>query len=409
MSQPDSPHSAQLEARLLTTLEELLQQPALRLREALTAAAHRLAEVLGCEKVDAFIFDESKQSLVALGTSRTPMGVRQQALGLDILPLANGGWAVHTFRTGKAHLVGNAEEDGEELTGIVRDLGVRSEINAPLLVSDRRRGVLSAVSAKVNFFTPDDLRFLQVVSGWVGSLVQRAELIDQIRETESKNARRAAADELVMVLAHDLKNHIHPLLGRLHLLKLKLEAGQGTSAQDLDAALRSAERMSRLTSEMLDVARLDQGLFSLRLETVDVAELARDVGGYCGTTRVGIEVKAPEELKLIGDPDRLRQALENVVANAVKHSPVGVPVRLDVSPDPEDVSYVRIVVADSGSGISPELLPRLFERFSSGGAAAGLGLGLHLAREIARAHHGSLTLDPHPGEGARFCFRLPRG
>src|SRR3982751_6519044 len=101
------------EPRLLGLLQSLVDMPALELGQALTVAATAVASWLDCDKVDAFLLDEARQSLVALGTSDTPLGKRQHALGLDVLPIANGGRLVQTFTTGNSYWTGRADLDQE--------------------------------------------------------------------------------------------------------------------------------------------------------------------------------------------------------------------------------------------------------------------------------------------------------
>jgi two-component system OmpR family sensor kinase len=387
-------------------LQEFLRLPALDVEDAMTAAADRVRELLACEKVDTFVIDENKRSLVALGTSPTPLGALQKKLGLDFVSLANGGRAVAVFQTGTPFLTGRADQDPDELPGVVRDLGVRSVVNVPLEVNGVRRGVLSAVSTKPEFFDANDLQFLELISQWVGVVVHRAELVEEVRRTESNHARRVLADELVTVLAHDLRNHIQPLLGRLHLLKLKVNQGRPIDGSDLERALLSAERLSRLTSDLLDVARLDQGLFALNPRTVDLASLAREVGAALAVPGTPIHVSAPNGVTIVGDQDRLRQALENVIANAVKHSPSGRSVEVTVA---ETGDSATVEVADHGLGIPTDVLPIIFERYVSGSGSSGVGLGLYLASQIAIAHSGSLSVESSPGKGARFRFSFPRG
>ena len=110
----------------------------------------------------------------------------------------------------------------------------------------------------------------------------------------------------------------------------------------------------------------------------------------------------------MADADRLRQALENLLSNALRYSPEGMPVIVEVHTErQEESTWAAITVHDAGPGISPELLPRLFTRFASGGSNKGLGLGLYLAHGIALAHGGTLTVDSRPGKGASFRLALP--
>jgi two-component system OmpR family sensor kinase len=112
-------------------------------------------------------------------------------------------------------------------------------------------------------------------------------------------------------------------------------------------------------------------------------------------------------LVLVADPDRLRQALENVLANALQHSPVGAAVGVAIVREQRsDGLWAVVSVQDQGPGIAPELLPRLFTRFAAGPQSVGLGLGLYLAHSIAAAHGGTLTVASTPGAGDCFQFAL---
>src|SRR3954469_8977293 len=133
--------------RLFDTLVRLHGIASPELRPALDQAANLVAEALDADKVDVFLHDPASDSLVALGTSQTPMGRRQHELGLHRLPLANGGRAVAVYLSGEPYLQRRADKDPEELPGIVEGLGVRSGITAPLDVGQQRRGVVSVVSA----------------------------------------------------------------------------------------------------------------------------------------------------------------------------------------------------------------------------------------------------------------------
>ena len=194
--------------------------PLLDLHQALDAAATRIAGAMQCDKIDAFLLDEAHRTLRSIGTSETPMGRKQQALGLDALPLANGGRIVETFETGKNHFENHCERDPEEVHGLVEHLGIRSTISVPLDVNGVRRGVLSAASAKPDFFAAEDLHFLEIVASWLGAMAHRAELTEVTHQVDRDAARRQGAEEIVTVLGQDLRNHLQPLLARIQLIRM---------------------------------------------------------------------------------------------------------------------------------------------------------------------------------------------
>lgn len=391
------------EERLLALLEQLLELPNLSLPQLLGGAANAIAGWLGSDKVDVFLLDPARQSLAAIGTSDTELGRKQHALGLDVLPLANGGRTVEVFQTGHVYATGDSARDGGELIGIVRDLGVRSQIALPLEINGVRRGVLLVTSQQPERYSEVDRRLCEVLARWLGTLAHRTELAETLRREERERARRITADEIVTVLAHDFRNLLAPLHGRLQIMRLKLEDARSVELADVEAASSSVEQLQRLTGDLLDVARLDQGLFELRLDRVDVAKLARDVAASLAGQRE-IQVEVPARLMIVADANRLRQALENVVSNALKHSPPPGPVHLVVKRHGRSVT---VDVIDSGPGIRPELLPRLFHRYVSGHGSKGLGLGLYLAKSITDAHGGALTVTSSSGSGSRFRFTLP--
>jgi signal transduction histidine kinase len=360
--------------------------------------------------VDVFLHDPAIDSLVAVGTSRTPMGNRQHAIGMHRLPVANGGPTVEVFRTGRSRLTGRADQDPTELRGIVDGLGIRSMLCVALVVEDRRRGVLSAAAAAPDRFSPNDQRFLEAVSRWIGLVAQRAELSERLRAQAEEAGRRAGADELVAVLAHDLRNHLTTIRGRLSLL----QRWANTAQQDTPVALTqglasSVDRLTRLVADLLDSARLERGLFAVTPRCLDVVALARETASSMQGEHVPILVHAAaDEIAAFVDPDRLRQALENLLANAVRFAPEGTPVGLEIVPERRPTGgWVLLTVSDQGPGIGPELLPNLFERFAPGAGSQGLGLGLYLARRIAEAHGGGLTVRSSPGAGAHFTLSVP--
>jgi len=392
-------------------LEKLLELPAVDLPTAMERAAQFLQEILNADKVDAFLYLPAKNLLQAVGTSDTPLGRLQVSQGLDLYPIANGGSVVDVYLSGQPHITGHTEQDPREPQGLVRVLGVRSHIAVPLEVAGERRGVLSAQSQAADFFTEDDLRFLQAVSHWVGVVAHRAELVEATAAAALETGRRIAAEDLLLVLAHDLRNHLSPLRSRIEVLRLRaMRDGRQGDVQDAELLSKGIDRLGHLVSDLLDVGRLERGIFSVQLVLVDLAALVRETAQALATSDIPVHVDGPEKLLLNGDPDRIRQAVENLLGNAIKHSPSGKPVhvqlRADLHADPLR-RLVSLEVTDQGAGISPDVLPHVFERFVKSTSSSGLGLGLYLASRIASAHGGTLTVRSAPGEGASFRLALP--
>jgi signal transduction histidine kinase len=395
--------------RLLGTLEQLLAIEATDLKGALERASDLITAAMGSDKVDVFLHDPSIDSLVAVGTSDTPMSAREREIGMDRLPVANGGRVVGVYQTGEPYLTGRADEDPVVLLGFTQGLGIRSMLCVAFDVGGKRRGVLHIAATQVDVFTQEDLRFLEAAARWVGMVAHRAELAERIAHDAAQAARRATADELVTVLAHDLGNHLTPLKARVDLMRrTAAREGAPRSLEHAEEAGIALSRLNALVADLLDVGRLDRGLFGLELQAMELGSLARQTADVLRMRDARITVRSPGDVFVQGDPKRLLQVLENLLGNALKHSPEGVPVTIEVAEETSgDGQSAIVTVRDEGPGIPPELLPRLFERFAIGPESNGLGLGLYLARGIAEAHGGTLTAESKPGRGAAFRLALP--
>ena len=407
------PGKTALPERLLDTLEQLFRVPTGDLKTTLTHVADLLARATGADKVDAFLYDPKRDSLVAVASSTQPLSILQRKLGLDVLPMSNGGSAAHAYATGETVFNGHVENDEKEVRGIKEGLGVRSLLSAVIEIGGQRRGVLMLASQSPEFFTDEDVRFVTAAGRWAGIVAHRAELIEAIGQNAAEQGRRTAADELVTVLAHDLRNYLAPLSLRVELLRHRAErAARAEDLQDIGAVGVSLRRLSAFVDEMLDVARLDQGMFQMQPEILDFGALIGEVVGTFTTPQhpIHLKVEDGQVVLVAADRVRLRQAIENIVANAVQKSPDAAAVSVFVTREQpaRGEPRARVEIVDEGPGIPAEVLPHIFERFYTGrGREGGLGIGLYLAKRIAVAHGGDLSVDSRPGKGARFTLTLP--
>jgi two-component system, OmpR family, sensor kinase len=397
--------------RLLDVLEQLFQIPGADLKATLLHVSDVLARVSGADKVDAFLYDGARDSLVAVGSSTQPLSMLQRELGLDVLPVSNGGRVAQVFKTGQTFRCARTDEDREELPGIRDALKVKSHLGVPLEVGGERRGVVLLASLHPDFFTEDDARFMETVARWVSMATHRAELAEQISRAAAEQGRRAGAEELVTVLAHDLRNYLMPLHMRLNILRLRAEADRREDElRDLDLLGKSINRLGDLVNDILDVSRLDAGLFHLVPQRVELSALVREVVGAMQSAQHSIQltVQQGDDVQVAGDPRRLRQCLENVLANAIQKSPptavIHVFVRREERADHARCAVVEII--DEGPGIPADQLPHLFEPYRTG-REGGLGLGLYIAKRIAALHRGDLYAESPPGKGAHFTLSLP--
>jgi two-component system, OmpR family, sensor kinase len=394
--------------KLLATLGQLLAIQATTVKPALDTASTLIADALGADKVDTFLYDSTKHTLVAVGTSATPMGQQQRALGLDRLPLANGGRAVEVFQTGQVYHYGQVDTDLEELRGIREGLGVRSQVCVPLAIDGVRRGVLQADSAQRDAFSVENAHFLEAVANWVGMVIQRAELVEQLTREATQEAQRLVAEELVTVLAHDLGNYLTPLLGQVQILhKRAVREGRAREVRDATMLQQGLLRLQRLIADLLDIGRIEQGVFTVSRQPVNLSEVAREAASALQTAEFRVEIQAPDELVVMVDPNRIEQAIANLLSNARRHAP-GSPVLVFIECEQQgDTLWASLNVQDRGPGIAPEVVPHLMKRFVRGRHSQGLGIGLYLARSIAEAHGGTLEVTSTVGQGTTFRLRVP--
>jgi signal transduction histidine kinase len=269
--------------------------------------------------------------------------------------------------------------------------------------------VVLASAATHDAFSADDLRFLELIGRWVGMVAHRSELIQHLREESIERGRRVAGEELITVLAHDIKNFLTPLVGRLSLLHRRASRdGRGQDVQDLDIANRSVMRLNKLTGDLLNVARLEGGAFAIRRRPVELVALVEETVSALDAPNRSIRIQAPDRLEATVDPDSMRQVLENLLSNAVRHSPDDTPVDVRLQAQArDDQTWAIITVSNAGPGVPPELLPRLFTRFVADTSSMGVGLGLYIASKIVDLHGGAITAKSVPGEGAQFEVAVP--
>ncbi|MBO0682014.1 MAG: HAMP domain-containing histidine kinase [Candidatus Dormibacteraeota bacterium] len=237
---------------------------------------------------------------------------------------------------------------------------------------------------------------------------------------EAFRQRQASEDRLRRFVAdasHELRTPLTSVRGYAELFR----RGADRRPEDLAMAMRriedEAKRMSRLVDEMLLLARLDQRR-PLRQERVDLSALAAEAVDACRAADPGrqVELQASEPVVVVGDPERLRQVLDNLLANVRVHTPPGTPATVSVrdatSGLPAGPAAV-VEVTDQGPGIDPAAGARVFERFFRADAGrsrdrGGYGLGLSIVAAIVDAHGGRCELESAPGRGATFRLILPR-
>ena len=240
-------------------------------------------------------------------------------------------------------------------------------------------------------------------------VIHRAELVEQQTREAMVQAHRLAAEEILTVMAHDLGNMLTPIKGRLDLLERRVRReGQVDYERELLIIKQSVVRVRRLMTDLLDVARLRQGLFTLEVQVFDLVEMLSDLVTIWSTPEHAILLHAPDSLLVTADPSRMQQALENLLSNATTHAEGRTAVQVTVKEEQHDEGSWVVIVSNQGPPIPRELLATLFLPFAKGEQSQGMGLGLYLAKCIAHAHHGDLTMRTDAGPTTHFVLSWRR-
>jgi signal transduction histidine kinase len=227
---------------------------------------------------------------------------------------------------------------------------------------------------------------------------------------DAAEAASHAREEMLAVVAHDLRNPLNVVMLARGLLAENDTSGERRK-QLLAVMQRATQRMNRLVEDLLEVVRQESGKMTLVLEAVPVADILEQTAEMCGATaieqNISLDVReAPPDLMVTADEERILQVMSNLVGNALKFVPRGGRVVLECERKGTEAVFS---VADTGPGIPPEDLDRLFEKFWQRRRAdtRGVGLGLAIARGIVEAHGGRIWAESTLGKGATFYFTLP--
>ncbi len=320
------------------------------------------------------------------------------------------------LRNGRSELVNNIHDslltevaqDAEHLR-LLRQLGLTSYICVPLKSRDKPLGVLTFAMAESGIhYTDSDLAFAEEIARRAAIAMENSQLYANLREADRLK------DEFLAMLAHELRNPLTPIRNALQIMKMPT-ATMDLIGQSRDMAERQVQHMARLLEDLLDVSRISRGRIELRKEIVDLASIIdRTVEGV----RVLIDERGHQltislpanSVRVDGDPTRLEQVVTNLLNNAAKYTDTGGRIWLSVEQeDNEAVMRVR----DSGIGIAPEMLSRIFDLFVQAErrldrSQGGVGIGLTLVRKLVELHNGRIeAFSEGLGKGSEFVIRIP--
>jgi signal transduction histidine kinase len=222
-------------------------------------------------------------------------------------------------------------------------------------------------------------------------------------ESQDRQRRQLMAD-----IAHELRTPLSVIQGRMEGL---LDGVYPRDDGQLSQVVAETRMLARLVDDLRTLAHAESGTLTLQKEPTDVVILAQEVvdalAGEATSREVSFRLSAPPDLPLVSvDPLRVREILMNLLSNALHHTPANGVISIDLSAISDRIT---MKVADTGTGIAAEDLPRIFDRFHKGATSRGSGLGLAIARNLVAAHGGNIEADSQPGGGTTITFSLQTG
>jgi signal transduction histidine kinase/DNA-binding response OmpR family regulator len=286
------------------------------------------------------------------------------------------------------------------------------EIHAfPLIARGKVRGaLLLALGPSGRKLAGADLSLADSLAGRAAASLDNCLLYEEIQNADRRK------NEFLATLSHELRNPLAPMRAALHMLRASESLEPPKAQALLDTMDRQVAQMSRLVEDLLDISRITRGVIELRREPVDVAAEIRNALESCaGPLEIGrhrVVLDLPKDpVKVVADPVRLQQILENLILNAVKYTETGGQIEVSAETEPADVV---IRVRDNGIGIAPDKLTQVWDLFvqvdeSPERTRKGLGIGLALVRDLVKRHGGTVeAASDGLGKGSTFSVRLPR-
>ncbi|WP_428940537.1 ATP-binding protein [Fontivita pretiosa] len=420
-----SPTAAQRDraARLLHGQKRILEmiatgEPLADILHAITTLIETQSEGIVCSIL---LLDETGQRLYPAAAASLPEAYNQAIRGVQIGP--NVGSCGTAAYLGQRVISPDITTDPKWAAWreLALAYGLRSCWSEPIRSrSGQVLGTFAIYSRQVAEPDNEQLRLIEIAGHLAGIALDRQRADEELRRAkQAAEEASAAKDQFLAVLSHELRTPLTPVLATINLLQQRCDL-PADLGPDLAMLHRNVQLQARLIDDLLDLTRIARGKLELRFELSDVHELLRAAVSTCrpeidaGRLHLRYELSARRH-QVWADAARLQQVFWNLLSNAVKFTPPGGSITLRSSNlrDQQRGEWIRVQVIDTGIGIEPRELPRLFGAFEQGQAAAprrfgGIGLGLTIARTLAQLHGGRLWGQSQgPNRGATFTVELP--
>lgn len=306
-----------------------------------------------------------------------------------------------------------AEPRHYEVVGQRVGLDVCSLLAVPLSIKERRIGVLEAVNkCGGGTFDQEDIETLTTLAAQAAVAIENARLVSALQGAyERLGELDRLKSDFIAIASHELRTPLSLIL--LYAAMLREQMGEEAGPQ-LDAVLRAATRLKRIIETMLNLRYLETGEMEVTCHRFDlrdeVREVCEDYAAIAETGGLILRADLPEEeVSIVADREKVHVILDNLISNAVKFTPSGGKVCVTLNSRGDEIEFA---VADTGIGIEPQYLERIFERFYQiedpmTRRHGGMGLGLAIVKGLTELHGGRIEVESVPGHGSRFVVFLP--
>jgi two-component system, NtrC family, sensor kinase len=310
------------------------------------------------------------------------------------------------------------QNDSSSVLDVIVRAGFRALLTVPLLGADRVVGALVVRRKAPGEFAKSTVDLLQTFAAQSVLAIQNARLFQEIEEKGRELAQASQhKSQFLANMSHELRTPLNAIIGVTEMLREDADE----TKQDLepfDRVLGAGRHLLALINDILDLSKIEAGRMELHLESFALAPLIEDAGKTIEPMAIKngnrIVIDCPSDLGAIhADQTRFRQALLNLASNANKFTQNGVVTIAVRAQRLEDGDWITVAVTDTGIGMTPEQMGKLFQEFSQADASTtrkygGTGLGLVISRRFCQMMGGDITVESKPGEGSTFTISLPR-
>ncbi|NIM95723.1 MAG: GAF domain-containing protein [Anaerolineales bacterium] len=360
---------------------------------------HRIVEaaceLTECEAVSLLLYDAQSKNLYF--EAATDLLI--EGLGRTAVPTDNSiaGWI---FTHSEPLLVKDALQDPRFFreVDVLTRFETRNILGVPLRTKDETLGVIEAVNKQTGTFDEDDLRLLQTLAAQAAIAIENTSLFQQ--------------NDLVAEMVHELRTPLTALTAVANLLQ-RPDLPEEQRMKLASTLHEEVERLNGISTDFLELTRLETGRTRFHREPVHLGGLVEEclevIRPQATQENIKLQVSMNRSITpVLGDRNRLKQVLLNLLTNAVKFTNSGGKVSISINREGMDI---LLSIQDTGHGIPEESLPRIFDRFyrvpEQEGVVSGTGLGLAIAKSIVESHGGQIYVDSTLGKGSTFTLRLP--